>query len=79
MQFDPYRASRQFEREVFLGVPEEPEPNAERDFNGQTQSQFGRVSADAGTSVGSTREPDVLGTKYVDWETGEQFFLPRLG
>lgn len=27
---DPFRASRQFERMIFGGVPEHPEPNAER-------------------------------------------------
>lgn len=30
---DPYRASRQFERKVFGGVPEHPEPSAEREPN----------------------------------------------
>src|SRR5437867_1307687 len=30
---DPYRAARQLERKIFRGVPEQPEPNAERDRN----------------------------------------------
>jgi hypothetical protein len=33
MMSDPYRAFRQLERQIFRGVPEQPEPLWQRDLN----------------------------------------------
>lgn len=59
---DPYSAFRQLEREVFHGVPEQPEPSWQRHPNAQVADRLtGRSQLEPNQPSG-TNDLEVLGT-----------------
>jgi hypothetical protein len=66
---DPYRASRQFERQIFRGVPEHPETTAERDRNANVHERITGSSQHKDRTIPGAQEGwELVGTIFYDHE-----------
>jgi hypothetical protein len=76
---NPYRAFRQLERMLFLGVPERPEPFWEREGNSEMQGRFtGRSQlADQVLSL-PLQGGQMIGTIVYRPQMGEVLFEPMI-
>lgn len=69
---DPYRASREFERMIFGGVSEHPEPNAETHGHDHVSTRMtGRSSHGQGLHTPPAEDGTLIATITYNEVTGE--------